>query len=264
MSHDQSTQTVLDDRRSVSELLQFVLLFGFAVSITLGSVWFGAAQLTDLTGNQQVGKATDEMVGLQETQHQIARDVPLRTGAVTLPDGSLRYGKSDEVHVTVEATDSTGSTVSHDFDIQPIYLTIDDTDIVLEGGAVIYGTKDGSSMQSDPLFNIADNRSTLQFINTFQAGGSDQVGGSGNMVDVVNYRSNRDAIQMDPVVGGSEADATVTVTVETPRYRAWANYFEQHGSVTVLSVDESAEKVKAEFQTKEILSSEIKTAVKFE
>jgi hypothetical protein len=264
MTRNNPEETVLDDSRSVSELLQFVLLFGFAVSITLASVWVGATQLTDLTDDQQVQKATDEMVGLQETQHQVAQNVPLRTGEVTLPDGSLGYGEADEVHVTVEATDSTGSSVSHDFDIQPIILSIDGTDIVLEGGAVIYGANGGSSMQSDPLFNIADNRSTLQFINTFQAGGSDQVGGTGNTVGVVNYRNSQDAIHMDPVVGGSEADATVTVTVETPRYRAWANYFEEHGSVTVLSVDESAEEVTAEFKTEEILSAEIKTAVKFD
>jgi len=256
--------TIHENSRGVSELLQFVLLLGLAIGILLGAVWFGVGQLSDLTDTQIVQAATDEMTDLQDTQLQVAQDAPIQTAEVSLTDARLGYGEPDEVQVEVEADGSLGDTVTQSFDVQPIILNLKDRNVVLESGAVIYQSDDGSSMASDPFFEIAENRSTLTFFSTYKDGGATQVAGSDRAVDVVNYRSNQDAAHMDPVSAGNDLKATVTITIETPRYRAWGNYFRSHEHVSSVNVDESAERVEAEFKTYEVLAYEVHTAMQFD
>lgn len=264
MTNDNPMTEIDNDDRGVSELLQFVLLLGIAISITLGAVWFGVGELSDFTETQSVQAATDEMTSLQDTQLQVAQDVPLRSDEITLSESRLGYGEPDEVHIEIEAVDPTGNTVTHQFDVQPVILDIHDRAVVLESGAVIYQSDSGSSMASGPYFDIAENRTTLTFFSTYKDGGATQVSGSDRDVDVVNYRSNQDAAHMDPVISGTDEKAIVTVTIETPRYRAWGNYFESHEHVSTVNVDESAEEVEVQFETYEVLAYEVHTAMQFD
>jgi hypothetical protein len=65
-------------------------------------------------------------------------------------------------------------------------------------------------------------------------------------------------------VSGTDEKATVQITVESPRYRAWANYFEDHSHATLVNVDESNQLVEVEFETYEVLFQRLETTLRYD
>ena len=241
-----------DDSRAISEVIQFSFILAISFTFVFGSVVAAVGHLDGVANDQSEQLSQDELTNVQGSLYGTATNAPYQTASVELTRTSLGYGDQGEVKITVGAQGPSGSVEIMTVPAQPQVLSSENNQIVVEHGAVIYDAGDGSSMVSPPRFEISQNRTIIPLFNTSKDGGLEQASGA-QEVEVVSYQTNRTTAHLNPIVSGNDELADVEITVESPRYLAWRNYFEDLDQVDSVTVNPDTETVVATFQTHEIV-----------
>lgn len=218
------------DRRGVSDLVGFALVFAL-VTASIAMVYVAGIQgLQDARRDEQlrnVERAFDVLDDNIEDIHR--RDAPSRATEISLLDGQMTYGRPINVTVYVENTRNSSDNRTLTANVRPLVYasTTGDTEIVYTAGAVVRDDDGSSVMLAEPGFSVDDQRAVLPLVVTHQRSDSRSGLGGSTTILVVAFQQSKDA--GTPFLTNATADANVSVTVQSPRVRAWKAYFESQG-----------------------------------
>jgi hypothetical protein len=194
-----------EDRRAVSNVLGFVLVFSLIVgSVGLVTV-YGLGSLQDVRDYEQTNNAERAFDVLADNLDDVVHyRAPSRATEIKLSDASLRPG--DPTTVTVEITNGGSPTPTYSVAIDPIVYSANgaNTRIVYANGAVIRQEPGGAVMVREPapVFTDQDGErvTVLPLVQTRLR--SDGIGGSATVL----VRADR--VGSEPVVGDLDGDGS--------------------------------------------------------
>lgn len=234
------------DRRGVSDLLGFAVVFGIVVlSISL-LYTVGTATLTSIQHDHAVDNTERAFDILANNVEDISTNgAPGRDSELQLASGQLALSGTTTVTITNTTVVSDG----------PVAITVRSTDlrysrqergIDYAAGAVIRTHRDQAVLAAEPNFRFDRTRTLVSLVEAIPAGDSRSVGGTGSIL--VSTRSEGSTIER--IV--SDHDTDVELTVTTPHPRAWERYFDGQpiGSTTL---DAENQTVTYAFTTDELL-----------
>ena len=239
-------------RRGQSQLLGYMLLVGLGLSAFFAAGYLGIEQLSE-TSNQPQSIASADVESHAAALEELSTGTPYRSVEFSGADGNIRYG--DPITVTVQASAPSGSLSPVSISATPLIYDVDDTQIAsVLGATVLQGQSGGVVMQSVPPVQIAPQQSTLRLMETAQSGGADQLTtGENRAATVSNHRYQTQTTRFEPTdTNGDLEIATVTITIQSPRYEAWAAFYRDHPQVDSVSTTASNE-VTIQFDTKRLL-----------
>lgn len=240
-------------RRGVSDVLGFAVVFGVVVASIALVYTVGTAALADVRHAHAMDNTERAFDIVGENVADLHRnDAPGRATELQLAGGQLALSESTTITVT-NTTEIEGRPVSADAVSTPIEYTNRESGLYYAGGAVIRTHRGTAVMVDEPPFEFGRERVVLTLVETIQAGGSESVGGTGS----VHVSTQNEGSSIERIV---DEEVTVEVAVTSPRYRAWARYFErQPGSVTV---DEAANTVTYSVETDALYVRRIRVGVR--
>jgi hypothetical protein len=212
--------------RGVSEVLSYSLIFGLIVTsiavVTVG----GVGSLQSAQANEQLSNAERAFGILQDNLADVhSEGAPSRATEVSLGTSELFFADNVTLHVGLE--DPSGDREKYEREFRPIVFRVGgDRQIVYEAGAVVREERQGGLVLNEPPFSLlegagsGDGRAHVQLVSTTAA---DVQSMGSTTVLVRGQATNREVLYSD--VRGSSV--LKNVTLETPRYAAWANYFER-------------------------------------
>lgn len=210
------------DRRGVSEVIGFVLVFGLiTASVGAAYVW-GMGGLTDARTFERTDNAQRAMEALADNVDDVVSGgAPSRATEIDLVDA--RLGGGDPVTVNV-STGSDGPCAAAGggcpYEVTPVVYDAGDEQIRYVAGAVVRRGEGGAAMARDPGFVAERGRLVVPVVRTTADGSG--VGGSGTVL----VRTER--IHAGVVAAGNATDA-VTVSVASPNAHLWKRYLERTG-----------------------------------
>ncbi|MFB6132412.1 MAG: hypothetical protein ABEJ44_03275 [Halanaeroarchaeum sp.] len=220
--------------RGVSEVLGYVLVF----SLVMGTV--GVVYTTGLGGLHEVREA--EKIANAERAFDVldsniadltSGEADARGTEIQLAGATLGFAEPVVVNVSVENGGSYRGV------IRPIYFSgsNENTRIVASNGAVFRQQDETAVLLNEPAFVFGDRHTVIPLVmtRTRDSGRS----GSGRIL-VRTTVADRSVVRLS-----APGSTTVTVTIESPRAGAWAEYLEDAtgssctvtGNVTTCSVD---------------------------
>lgn len=209
-------------RRAVSDLMGFAIVFGIVV-LSISLVYtFGVGALTEVqrgAGMDNAERAFDILADNLADIHVYG--APGRSTELQFASGQVAV--TGEVSMTVTNDSRNLSTVLL---ATPIRYTSGDTAFYYAGGAVVRRDRDAAVMVTDPPFRFSDERVVISFVETVSTGDSTSVGGGS-----VRVAARRVGV---PTVRANEAGPiTFNVSLTSPRYAAWGDYFRRQGCLSV-------------------------------
>lgn len=208
----------LVDRRGVSEVIGFVLVFSLVVG-TISIVYVGGLSGLDETRDaERVNNAERAFDVLANNFQQLGRgEAPNRATEIKLADAQLTTSSNREVSVNASEMDSAASA-------RPVTIRYDtqgDSRLVYENGAVIRVDDGNAIMQREPDFVFSSGTIVIRFISLRGAGQG--VGGSASTVLVRAERTQRQML----VNRGSSSDVEIRMGTHPDRADVWEKYFEE-------------------------------------
>jgi len=234
---DGRKSSIQRDRRAVSEVLSYSLIFGLIVaSIAVVSVG-GMNGLENVRTNEKLSNAERAFDVLHDNLRAVhSEGTPSRATEVSLGDSQIFFG--DNITVTV---DLNSGTVTRE--IRPIIFRVEDERaLVYEAGAVIRQERDGGVVLNPPPFAMVegsgngDGQVHLPIVQTVSA----DVQSMGSTTILVRGQSVNREVLNTTVSGGDHINS---IAFETPRYGTWANYFGQREYCTSVSTNDATETV---------------------
>ncbi len=222
------------DRRGVSEVLGFVLVFSLVVA-SVGIVYtVGVGGLQDVRDAERVTNAERAFDVLAENNDAVLRgEAPSRGTEIQLADADLRVADPVVMNVTGTTADGTDETITGDRRLHPVEYSAGDERLRYVGGAVIRESGDGAVMLRDPPFVLEDTRALIPLYET-RPGDRTAVGGDVT-TRVRIFRTAPPTVQ----VPDRERYVNVTVRMNTTSPEPWAEYFEGQGFACSTGVPEA-------------------------
>lgn len=219
-----------DESRAVSDVLGFVAVFGVVVLSIALIYTFGTAALADLQHANAMDNAERAFDIVADNVEDVYRDdAPGRSTELQFAGGQVELSGTTTINVTDERTGNSTIVAA-----TPLRYTSRETELTYAGGAVIRSDRGRAVMVNEPPFSFGERRVVVSLVETVTAGGSSSVGGTGSVL--VSTRGEGSTLSQSR----QDGSGTVTVTVTSPDYRAWARYFEQQpGTVTVDDANET-------------------------
>jgi len=219
---DERSTGVTTDRRAVSNLVGFLLIFAIIISSVGAISTFGYDALLDLRESEQLNNADRAFEILRANLDEIARgDAPRRTGQIDLNDGSLRVRNDTTIDVTVAGTGETETLA-----VRTLQYRVDETTIVYQSGMTARRQDGGTVLRKEPRFACTDDVAIVSVVELTDpdrqiTSGTVGVVGQLNRSTVLfpNNRTGEES-HSDP-----DADA-VTVSVDSPYAGGWDAFFE--------------------------------------
>lgn len=229
--------------RGQASVLGTVLVIALTIIGTTATLTFGAASLKDAKQGAQFQKIEHTMTSLDS-----------RMALVALGGGnaqSISLGDAGEGRYFVDEDAGWARIVHHNYSgngnaetianitLGAVVYENGDTRIAYQGGGVWRQTDEGTAMVSPPEFHYRDATLTFPIIRVAGSGGTTEPA----TVEMRTDQQSRHIFENASAsyTGSSDAyrnpltDGTVTVTVHSQDYRAWAEYFRTRtdGTVTV-------------------------------
>lgn len=227
-------------RRGVSDVFGFVVVFGIVVLAIALFYTFGTAALADLQQDHAANNAERAFDIVADNMADIHRnDAPGRGTELQFASGEVTLAGTTSIRVTNESDLATPMTVVASS--TPLQYRSQETGLVYAAGAVIRTDRDRAGMVSEPPFAFGSDRTTLTLVET-SAVGAGAVGGAGS----TQVAARNEGAALERVVTDT---ATVSVSVTSPRYRAWERYFESRPTGGTVSVDADTNTVTYTFET---------------
>lgn len=243
--------------RGASEVVGFILIFGITISVIIFTAGVGIAQLTEVSESEPRRIATSELKQLRGNLYDHTQDAPYRSTALTGGGATIHYG--DPIKITVSGTSPHGNLAPQEYFIRPVVYDIGRSQVVTAGGLIsLQDDTGGVALKAGPRVQIAPERSQIPILKTVQTGETEAVSpASSSSIYMVSHRWSASATRYAPTDGsGNRVLATITITVETPRYEAWERYFSEHPEISSVSTNPSTNTVTAEFETKQLIVQE--------
>lgn len=226
------------DDRGVSEVINYILLLGIALSAITLTTALGVPVVTeqaDAQIQQNVEHGFTNEIGAAITAVSEGR-APSRAGVVRANDGVI-LGQQDEryrVEVTVE--DADGNILdTHTFEGEPITYRRGSFEMHYEAGAVIRVDSGEERVVDSPRLGFTDSSSHMSVISTNISTPRRAVTGTRDITLVATGTDEEAWIYAD------QGPVTVTVTITSDRFRAWQGHLDSAGYT--VSVDETSQTV---------------------
>lgn len=212
--------------RAVSEVLSYSLIFGLIVaSIAIVTVG-GVGSLQSAQANEHLSNAERAFDVLHDNLADVhSEGAPSRATEVSLGTSELFFADNVTMHVGLE--DPSGSARKFEREFRPIVFRVGEgRQIVYEAGAVLREQRQGGLVLNGPPFSLVadagsgDGRAHIQLVSTTAA---DVQSMGSTTVLVRGQATDRKVLYSD--AGGDSV--LKNITLETPRYAAWANFFER-------------------------------------
>ncbi|KAB1188773.1 MULTISPECIES: hypothetical protein [Haloferax] len=225
---------VVRDRSGQASPLAVVLLLGITVLGVTSIVTLGGAALDDTKQASNAARAEHSMTlfdskvaitALGDSQSQSVELSGSQSGQYTVRDDTTR------VVVTHKDYDGNGSSQElYNETLGSVEYRTGDVTIAYEGGGVWRTQDNGTSMVSPPEFHYRDKTLTLPVIQVTGEGSS----GTSPTVDIIEEEQARRVYPNESstysLTGGTYdnpvENGTVEVTIYSPHYRGWAQFFE--------------------------------------
>jgi hypothetical protein len=209
--------------RAVSETLGFVVIFSLVLLTTTVASVGGVQSLQDTRQFQQVENTERAFEILASNMAEIHDGgAPSRATEVTVAQGSLRFGDTTTLNVTV---DDGASTSNRTYDVTPVvYESASDHQLVYAGGAVFRTDGDGDDdgvVVRDPPMKFHDDRVLASAVATTATNPGRSVGSTTVLVRAESTGTNVSLSDRD----GTYDDVWVNVTSE--RAHLWQDYLER-------------------------------------
>jgi len=230
-----------------------MLVVALALSAFFAVSYFGIEQLSQ-TNEQPEAIASADVESHAAALHDLSTGAPYRSVEFSGSDAQIRYG--DPITVSVEGVSPSESLSTITITPTPLVYDVGDSRVVsVLGATILEDDSGGMVMQSAPPVQLAPQQSTLRLMETSKNGGSDQVTiGDNREASLSNHRYQTQTDRFEPTDSNGDLEtATITVTIQSPRYRAWETFFEDHPQVSSVTISPSSNEVKAEFDSKRIL-----------
>ncbi|MDZ7688296.1 MAG: hypothetical protein U5J64_06160 [Halobacteriales archaeon] len=214
-------------------------------------VVFQGLPALESTEEQQISENSRNAVLLIQDRigEMVQRDVPRREVSINVQDLTVGVGGMEPTQVSIEATNSSGSTVPiADVETDPVYIETTvrtfDQSVAYENGAVVFGQRDvpeSWTMTSRPSWAITTNKTTDEvrsvFLRTVSTKGSGSVTGQATSARLVFEKVSSEIDSHDDV-------DELELSVESPRSGSWRGYFERlNASVAGGEVTSSGDEV---------------------
>lgn len=250
------------DRRAVSEVFSFLLLFAVIIGVSITSAVFGIESLEAASEGDDVHAAIGAMGTLRANMADLSNGAVYRVTEAGMNSGALRYG--EPINISITATTADDSVLVLSVRPQPIVFDLGPVDVVYVAGAVLLDQPEGGIMKAGPSLKIGAEQAIIPLVNTTFAAGPSGIGGSG-IGYVVGYRSDETVRRYEPIdADGNPVEATITIAVETPRTKQWRLYFDSSPNFENVVVDETRGTVLAEFRTKRLFIKSTNVEVRFD
>jgi hypothetical protein len=231
--------TERDVDRGLSDVLGYVIVFSLVVTAVLLVTVGGLAALEDARDTEQARNAERAFDVIADNFASIyERNAPSRSSEIDLGESELFYGNN----VSIEILSDGDRTLSRD--VRPVEMqVVDDRSIIYEAGAVFRQNGESISMVRPPPFLLSSERVHLPLIQTtapdIESAGSTTVllRGVSDGRDIVGT-SNQELTDIDGVNNLTGLNE-ITVRITSPRFEAWARYFEEEGLDCVTRVGEN-------------------------
>ncbi|KAB1196620.1 MULTISPECIES: hypothetical protein [Haloferax] len=246
---------VVRDRSGQASPLAVVLLLGITVLGTTAIVTLGGAALDDTKQASNAARAEHSMTlfdskvaitALGDSQSQAVELSGSQSGEYLVREDSTR------IVITHKDFDGNGTPQElYDAELGSVEYRTGDVTIAYEGGGVWRTQDNGTSMVSPPEFHYRDKTLTLPVIQVTGDGGTAR----SPTVDILEkqqanriypkpseYYDNSSQKYVNPVENG-----TVEVTIYSPHYRGWAQFFEERTEGN-MSLDHTNESVSVELE----------------
>jgi hypothetical protein len=220
-----------EDRRGVSEVIGFVLVFSLVVA-SVGIVFtVGLGGLQDARDTERVTNAERAFDVLAENYRDVLAGTPSRSTQIRLSGADMRAGDD----VEFEVRDGDGNTTAS-WSVTSIVFAVDDESIRFVNGAVIRESRDGAVMIQDPPGFVGADRALFQDV-AFKNGGPAGVGGERTVQVRTEHTSNPDNIGSN--VYENTTDRELWIVTHNPE--PWRTYYGDRGlscGVTDLAGDD--------------------------
>lgn len=221
----------MTDDRAVSEVLGYVLVIAI-VTMTIGVVMvLGIGGLEDTQRSEQINNMERGFdVLAHNIDELIDRQAPTRATELRITSGSLGYGSSTTINVTVD-----GELVG-DLTIVSAPIVYDSgtgTQIAYDTGAVIRSDNDYNTMVSEPRFIIDEDAIVIGGLRTRPVAGSvEHAAEPGTMLIRGEYLGSTTGTN-------TLNDGPIEISIESDYPDAWERYFEQQPVGTTSRTDET-------------------------
>ncbi|MCU4716594.1 DUF7289 family protein [Halapricum hydrolyticum] len=216
--------------RGVSDVVGFVLMFGIILTSVGLVATFGLSEIESFDENQQLNNAerTFDLISRSFTELE-ENQAPTRTEAIELSGGSITISPSSSV--TVNVTDTGGTTHTESFPLNALVYENNDVQIGYENGALfrLQEASDAGLITSDPGFVCSDGTVILSFV-AVKGDAARQISGEGTL-RLTGQLTNQSLLY--PVASSGVGNASTADEVELEftfsggsRTREWVNHFE--------------------------------------
>lgn len=211
--------------RGQSELLGYLNVFAivvFAVGVVLATGFTG---LQDARDFERTNNAERGLVVLADNVDEVAVDgVPSRATELDLDGASLSRGEPVTITVSGEAVGDPTNDFSHTYTYEPlVYDPGTRETLVYSNGAVVRDGDDGAAVVRGPPAVLTDDRLFLPVIRT-TVRGQTSLARSGTAL----VRTRREGGRL---VERRTTAFEVTLTIDSPRAAAWAEYLDRRPGV---------------------------------
>lgn len=218
--------------RAVSHAVGFVLVFSIIIASVGIVMTAGYDQLDDFRTDEQKQNAERAMTLLQQNVVEIQRGTSVRrSGEIDLNEGSLATLGTATSRIQVNVTDRTGPEANYrgEYTLSGAVYRVGDTEVALEGGALLRSQPSGTSMVEPPAFRCTDDRAMVSVVSFHNESFSQVSGGTVTTQltenrSVVRFPLNRTG------VNSSEGLANVTVRIHSDYDDGWTSYLESEES----------------------------------
>lgn len=265
MNREHHSLRVSVSRRAQSQVLGFMLVVAIALSATFFVSYMGINQLSQPTADQPQAIGTAQTETHAVALEDLSTGAPYRSTEFSGAGANIRYGDAVTITVTGSSPSKTLSAIS--IQAEPLIYDVGETQLVSVAGAVLLQDNNGGRvLKKAPPFEIAPQQSTLRLIATEQNDGIDQTQLGENRPAVVSsHRWSSSSTRFEPTdANGDLEKATITVTIESPRWEAWQSYFRDHSQVESVSTFPGSNEVSAEFETSRLLVQETKVHLRLD
>lgn len=221
VSHLQTRLNILSDKRGVSEVIGYILMFSVVMTV-VAVVYVGGVPLIKKTQEESVFQSMETVFfNIQSNIEKVALgQSPSRTIKVKVSKGSLFL--SDGSWMKISWSDG-GSTYSENFTYQSLVFFLGGHEIVYENGAVVEAFPSSIIVSKPKITSLNVNGSKYLYISIINVSGAFSAGGGVAELTITPYPDEADATE---VVAHTQV-SYVNISVRGKYSSAWIYYLEE-------------------------------------